>query len=351
MPRFILLILLTSLFFFSCQNSGKEKSEYMLPVFKHQEVARVTLFKIDKPLASVFSVNVFGDYLFVGSPVDNFYIHIFNKHTGAFITSAASKGRGPGEFVNYVRSLDTVKDTIYVSEGSSDRPVYLYNLMDFVNKANNFRTIDISGCSRSYLGLFPVKEGFLSAPATKGDRFAIHDKSGKMVSIYHKFPDLGVELDTLHLWKMIQLRTGLAVKPDRNKFAAVTMLGAILEIYSIENNKIRLEKELKFYPPKIVINRSDSRSRIHPDCMIGFWNAVATNDFIYTIFSGKTERDFQSTPLLADFVYVFDWEGNPVKSYTVPCKIKRLSVNEQTKRAYITTVDEEGMDVVGYFDL
>lgn len=351
MSRSVLLLLFASLLFFSCQNSGKEKSEYGIPVFKHTQVAQVTLFKTDKPLASVFSMNVFRDYLFVGSPVDNFYIHIFNKHTGEFIQSAAPRGRGPGEFVNYVRLVDTIKDTIYLSEGSSDRPVYLYNLTDFVNKANNFRKVDISGCSRSYLNIFPANEGFLSAPATKGDRFAMHDKRGKMVSVYHKFPHLGVELDTLHLWKMIQLRTSLAMKPDRNKFAAVTMLGAILEIYSIENNKIQLEKEMKFYPPKILLNTSTSRSRIHPDCIIGFWNAVATNDFIYTIFSGKTEKDFQNTPLLADFVYVFDWEGNPVKSYAIPCKIKWLSIDEQTKRAYITTVDEEGIDVLGYFNL
>lgn len=342
---FILLVVAA----LSCGRNAPN-SEYNPPVFKIDRIAEVNLFASDKVMGAVSLVRVVDKYLFISSLADNSYIQVFDKNTGKYMKSLAHKGNGPGEFLFHVLSFDSIQDTLYLSCNYNESPLFIYKTEDFVGGGQMLGSVQIKGGSRSYKHIYPLRDGFLSAPLAQGLRFALHNREGEIVYKYHTFPSLGTDVDTNILWKAFQMRTDIAVKPDRKRFAAATFLGAALEIYSTENNRIELLKEVKMFPPKLLLRKERGSSIIHPDCMIGMWNVVTTDEYIYVVFLGKKMKDYDND-LLADHIYVFNWEGKPVKSYRVPCKVSFFDVDEESDRIYITTKNEEGIDILGYFDI
>jgi hypothetical protein len=51
------------------------------------------------------------------------------------------------------------------------------------------------------------------------------------------------------------------------------------------------------------------------------------------------------------YVYVFDWDGKPVKSYNLNKDITRLAIDEISQRAYVVTKGQDSTEVFGYFEL
>jgi hypothetical protein len=80
------------------------------------------------------------------------------------------------------------------------------------------------------------------------------------------------------------------------------------------------------------------------DVLYSFCEIVATNQYVYTIYAGKTREEhgltdtFQGSHLL-----VYDWDGNPVRQYLLEKALYAMGYDEASKTIYGISYDPEGV--------
>ncbi len=119
-------------------------------------------------------------------------------------------------------------------------------------------------------------------------------------------------------------------------------MGSIIQIFNVITDSITLYKEVGFDRP-IVNYHSKTSYVINPACPVGMWSVKTTDDYIYTLYSGEKLKDLTNNKnaLLANYVYVFDWDLNPVKSYKIKGgRVVRLAIDQGENRAYIASLSE-----------
>ncbi|MGE0092734.1 MAG: BF3164 family lipoprotein [Bacteroidales bacterium] len=340
------LILLFSLLLISCNSKDSADSEtYTMPVFKQELSVTPKYIHKDKPLAQIFYMQVYKDYLLFKSSDENNLVQLFNKNTGEYVAGIAPRGRGAGEYPMTV-DFFFLGDTLCVYD--RQQLVVNYYESDFVGNRIPFKRIQIEGAN-GFLQIVPYKRGFITVP-TKGVRFIIQDETGKQIGKYTHYPNFNAINDSSIVRNA--LFTGsheVDIKPDHTKLVSATFAGAIIEIFSLSGNKINLDKEIRLLPPTL-LKRKDNSYTTSDESFVGFWNIHTTDDYIYLIFSGKTLKDHKKHRC-GDFIYVYDWEGNPIKSYKINGGIYRFTIDEAQQRIFLITYDQDGDEIIGYFNL
>lgn len=75
---------------------------------------------------------------------------------------------------------------------------------------------------------------------------------------------------------------------------------------------------------------------------LAFLNASVTDKYIYLLYSGKGNREHKS--FYGEYIYVFDWNGNPVKKLTMSKSVLCIAVSQDDKVLY--TFDEASQYVL-----
>jgi len=331
----------------SCQ-SNRDPLSFSPPVFKEQKTVNIVEIEIDKIQNPIFDLEMIEDKIATRAFDGTNAISIFDKNNGKLINSAAPIGRGPGEYTSQYLYLNATGDSVYILDPQNNS-VFTYTSEEFIKGSIPNRVVKLQGFNY-YINALPLKDGrYLSYP-TKGARFAIHEADGKLINSYNKYPSFKEITDTLSAFQMYRGRESTNVKPDGSKFVSTNSLGSVLEIFSTKDDIITLEKEQRFYPPKIIINEN-KRVSAQPECMMGMWDLKTTDQYIYAIFSGKQVKEITGGQIKGKYVYVFDWRGKPVKSYNLNKDITRLAIDEISQRAYVVTKDQDSTEVFGYFEL
>lgn len=122
-----------------------------------------------------------------------------------------------------------------------------------------------------------------------------------------------------------------------------TQLGEVLEIYNLQDSS----RTIKYGPngePVFQISQSEGI----PTGIMGFSDVVVTDNYIYTVFHGRTFKEIanamQEGEELEDggrYIYVFDLNGNPVKKYILDRAIYGIDVNEDTGTILATDVNSD----------
>ncbi|MDP3398856.1 MAG: BF3164 family lipoprotein [Bacteroidales bacterium] len=340
---FLILIIFA---LFSCKSNNNAHTErYIMPVFKQKLSVTPKYINKDKPLRDIYSMHIHKDYLLLRSFADNNLIQLFNKNNGDYIAGIAPRGRGPGEYTMTV-NIFFLGDTLCLF----DRRNLEVNFYDsnFISNNIPYNQITLEGAS-GFFHIVPYKQGFITVP-TKDTRFIIHDKTGTPIGKYTHYPSFEAINDSSIVREA--LFTGsdaIDIKPDHTKLVSATFAGAIIEIFSLNGNTISLNKEIRLLPPTF-LKLKNNRYRASNESYVGFWNIQSTQEYIYLIFSGKTINDFKKSPL-GDYIYVYDWDGNPIKSYKINGGVNRFAVDEAQQRIYFVTFGQDGNEIIGYFSL
>ena len=202
-------------------------------------------------------------------------------------------------------------------------------------------------------GLHPFKDKYLieKTPVQGNPRFSIFDSDGEVEFEYTRYPDfssIGYD-DPNIVGRMFFGRSRISIKPDNTKFVITMGGGAMLEIFSLAGDTISLIKEKRFYPPKYELtNKIANPIASLPGMVPGFLYVCATDSYIYASFSDKLQGVSGTTD---HYLYVFDWEGNPVKSYKIAGGLRCFDVDVENKRVYFAKSDAEKGELFGYFDI
>lgn len=72
-----------------------------------------------------------------------------------------------------------------------------------------------------------------------------------------------------------------------------------------------------------------------------YGDAVVTDNFIYALYRGVSQAEFNQTGIIAEQIWVFDHKGKPLWNLRLDRSIIQIVVNEATNEIYGLTTDED----------
>jgi len=135
---------------------------------------------------------------------------------------------------------------------------------------------------------------------------------------------------------LIYISSKIAIKPDMTQFAAINFNNGVIDINSIINDSITNIKQLDFHYQEISVegNGDNPQVSIRRNNKNGFFDVATSDEYIYTIYSGKS---FEEAGLMIDhceYLMVFDWEGNPAGYYKLNVPLYAICYNKQDNAIY-----------------
>lgn len=321
--------------FFNC--SDKQKPVYQAPVPQSSKELHFDIIN-DTILIKVAGYMTTCDSLLIMyDPSISPSIQIFDRENGVLLKSAGERGPGPGELVSpYIFSFDSKNKIMYILD-SSKRSVLGFSLDDIMQNFKpspqqlSFLKIETETIISDHIyflkdSLFIYRSGptLMVSPIN----YTNYQRKKYLYEAPADIPhDEWIRFIVYYMFN--------TVKPDGSKYVSATILGAILDIISIDSAEIKLETRKHFYKP-IYTFRGGGVSDV-PETIWGFYTLYASDQFIYATIYAKSNP---TEP--PNVIWQFDWNGNPVTSYSSKYCIERFTVDEETHEIYALVYNTDG---------
>ena len=236
---------------------------------------------------------------------DNIFNHInlSSKET----VRGVNKGQGPSEVLapvafyyrnNKILVYDAFKKKMYKIELSSENTLVLKE--DY-------------GIDTEVAILYMVNQldSTFIATGQFGDYWLVEmNKDGKVFSAI----DFPIWEETKDIPKTalssIYTTSRMSNSPDNKRVVVATHNQGIISFINRTDFGIKEYKQLKYHPPTFTVNgRTAAFSR---DNATGFVAIDSDNNYIYTIYSGRTINSHGMQIEFCEHLLVYDWDGNPI---------------------------------------
>ena len=100
---------------------------------------------------------------------------------------------------------------------------------------------------------------------------------------------------------------------------------------------------IEYFPPEFVkADYKYSKTIQAENNKTGFLDLSCSNDYVYALYAGKVLGDDIFTAYYGDHVFVYDWNGNPVRHYKLEKELFMFGVDEEKGILYGIGNDPEG---------
>ncbi|NER03185.1 MAG: hypothetical protein F6K17_11400 [Okeania sp. SIO3C4] len=265
---------------------------------------------------------------------DGFYFENINLKTKKAVHEYIRKGRGANESLGGFNS-GFINDYLWMFDLTGGNINFIKKKEAFSSKVPSIVKHKIQNSVYSLVVLDTVNY------ITVGDdtsRFKIQKrdiKTGKVLKEYGTFENVDSQVPVNALQSAFESPAFL--KPDGSKLVTSFRFTDVIEIYDLKNEfrsktiqgpiNFDVDFTLKKYGSRnIFLMNSKTRMAFHG-------GSTVTNRFIYLCFSGNTSEEDKN--LSTKQIFVYDWNGNPVKRLYSDFNIYGIAVrNDETLYAY-----------------
>jgi hypothetical protein len=276
-----------------------------------------------------------GMYIFDIKAKENKIIHFFSFSEKQIIKSMINKGNGLYE--SFSPKITNIKNEIMTIHDFSMKKIIELKLnstesddsLREIKLPNYFNEVEIINKS-SLIG-----NGSLNS----NKKFQIINLSnGEIREEFGDYFNIPENLNTETLKQYFQFTS--TTSPDGSKVASGYRWHDQIEIFNLESKKgfaIKL--------PTLINNlfalQIDASGRYSlergGEIQHCFMNISSTENYIYGLFSGK--KDLEENAFFGSHVYVYDWEGNPIKQINLDRDVMTISISPDDKRLYAFDID------------
>ncbi len=297
--------------------------------------------KVIFPQTDSVNINLLGDSSIIGMPLDmtkydnlllisDFHgdslIWIFDISKNKMKKRWISKGKGPDEFLSPIQMVLT--DSILAIQNRSQYSSRKYRI--------NLSSLTLEGAEpliRIPTGidrLHPLNEGkYIASGIFEESRYAILNHDGEIVQYFGNYPNYKAGEDYIPtLPKFMFHQSMFTYHSHREKLASVTQ--HVLEIINFPDHQPQVEKQILLSPYDYYYTDGMQRA---DNFQIGAVFACSTHDYIYIIYNpsivnGRSRKEYNNQ------VWIFDWNGNPVKKILPDLQITCMYVEDDNKTVY-----------------
>ena len=327
--KIIIHILLLLLLF--CSSCKDKTIIYKAPEFNNHYQANgkilndTVIFSHAEQLNVVDSLLIMADYRF------DKYIYIFNINTGELLCTSGRKGRGPGELITPTQiSINKQTKDLYVHDYGKHK-LFCYSIPEILAGSDlPYEEIALNQALAKQDHISFYKDSLFISHGYN-NRLLIASLGDYKIEDNEPYPEIVSPVKDWNLF--LQNWSCSTFDPDRNRYVRATLIGGIMEIFTISNKGVQLEQRHFFYEP--LFEKKGSLYLPVPETVYGFRLLAASKMYIYASMIGLTNP--QSLPKT---IYRFDWQGIPVDCIETPYEIENFIVSEDDSCIYATVYVE-----------
>jgi hypothetical protein len=289
---------------------------------------------MDCKLTFPFDIMFVDPYLLIADPHEGKMVMLsFDTGAGKCIARHLLSGTGTGEirggskFFSSDRNLHVFQPQ---TSGNLQTPSLSGNLYTFkvpgikLQKTYSFTNKPAAG--RQYLdNIRKLQDGYIGTGRFEKGRFCLYDKRGKEIRQAGEYPFDGESMDS---YKRTLFYNGpVGANPAGTAFVVCSKLCDNLEFYEMREKDVRLLK--KYGTRDVDVAWLEDKVTANENTLSGYIHVYETNDFCFLTYSGEQGLRFDGK-----WLFVFDWQGNHLKSFELDMPVDKFCVDETAQILY-----------------
>lgn len=273
------------------------------------------------------------------------HLHIISKENSNYLGQVGERGQGPNEFLSFSGFKRNFIDHQFIVYSMNDKKVVFFTIPQ---ELENTGTLDIQPDSIINLNEvdseityfeFLSDKSLVSKQLTKKEKFVHIDfRSGERVKSWDTWDGMLDQGDIPLSISASVFQGSLVSSPDRKHFGHATVFWDLIEVFNRETDKwLRLvgpdQLEHKF---SIDNSPGYPMHYIEEGNKIGYVDFYLGSEYIFGLYSGMPDRVAHGTKVL-----IFDYDGNPVKSYKLDVPAIRFAVDENENTIYLIFTEKD----------
>ena len=291
---------------------------------------KIQVFDPEEVMCSkVATLSVMGDYLIIRDSGDQGKLfHLFDKHNLQYLCSTGDKGQGPGELSGAWSTMyDEARHKFYVPDPNYLK-IFSFDIDSLMKDPDYLPTVK-QEIKKDDGGNYPLHAIYVNDTLAYGNGIQFYEEKYRYIAMKWNMQTGQLWFNQHHQGKRTY---GAYVAYSERHNLLVQSDGAYDELTFLDGdmNLIRYVKGPQW---------SEER-----DALSHFGSVDFYNDYIIVEYDGTGWAEGH----YARICYVFDIQGNYVKTLNLDYNINTISVDEENDRLYITFIDEIQF---GYLDL
>lgn len=326
---FIMLFLLI----ISCKDETKKDEIIKTKKIFLDKIKPDTKYILADSLTNTYHVENIGEYVLAVTALNNNMFYILSKKDFTVITGLCPLGEGPEEFSSPFASYNNNNNTLVLTEDDRAR----LTIVDIASSISQKKTIIKHQTSLSKTGK-AIYRVFGSNPP-----YPAYVLDGMNFSLYTLSPnrqlhDTDLLLPKINLPK--SLENGLfyvtqSIQAYNEKKHILFVANLYIPCFDLIETETRKVK--RFY----LDSRIKEAEAISSKYTLYVWGLIGTDKYVYVGFCNAEKGQDPEQKL----IYVFDWEGNPVKRYELPFSGRSFTVNSENTKLYALTTNENHAEI------
>lgn len=289
---------------------------------------------MDELIKAPYGIVTAGTWLVYYDYFEGKMISLYDLTNIRFAGRHVSVGNGPGEAIPPLEILPfPQKDRIYAYQRNS-ATLNTFSLPDFRMLSS---TPFASSTPWRPLRIAKTKDYYIGETVYDKGRFGIYNTKGELLQTGGTYPFRGEDMERMPAFVLYQ--GNFCASPEGNYFALGSLFCDYIAFYEAGENGITLLKEYAScdvkaaYPNQLVVEN---------DCTVGYTCVYGTASYCYMLFSGKTYAEKGESSDGGNYIIVFDWQGNYVRTLDTGREIRNFCVDEPNGVIYATALGDDG---------
>lgn len=317
----------------SCKNETRQDEIVNTKKILLDRLKPDTKYILTDSLTNIYHIEDIGEYVLAVTALNDNMFYILSKKDFAVITGLCPLGEGPEDFSSPFASYNN-NNTLVLTEDDRAR----LTIVDIASSVSQKKTIikyqtSLSKTGKAIYRVFGtnppypayVLDGMNFSLYTLSPNKQLHDTDLLLPKI--NLPK-SLENDLFYVTQSIQ-----AYNEKKNILFVANLYIPCFDLIEIETRKVK-----RFY----LDSRIKEAEAISSKLILYVWGLIGTDKYVYVGFCNSERGHLDPEQKL---IYVFDWEGNPVKRYELPFSGRSFTVNSENTKLYVLTTKENCAEI------
>lgn len=316
----------------SCSQQNKYKNSRLIKTsdFKIIKELHGTDVSLEGMLMKPLQLQVYDTLLILGNSGTEKFFDIYNLKTGKLLGQRISLGQGPKEMIFPFFISDKSSIALY-DMGTST--ISKFTISDFASSTDP-TPYEQKTLSENILSeVIFLGDNIIGSPFHPQHPFYIFDKNGNKAGTFGAYPVSDISYSDA---EKVSAYQSILTSNSVDKIAICYFWTDLIEIYTKEGVlENRIHGPEHFFPhfKEIKVEEATSSTTIPGISRDAYYSPVSVGEYIFVLFNGKYPGKLGYN-ILADQIFVFNWDGVPQRIYNLDQGVLRIAVDEKNRKIY-----------------
>lgn len=307
---------------------------------------------INELIGRPYEILIKDNLLIYVDPYEGLLLSVFDIVNDRFSGRYLSRGNGPGEALPPLILLPSDQKNQFCVYQPNKQTLSAVSLPDFL--LTDLVRLD-SKNSWIPSNVKKTKDFFVCVGMIENGMFGFYDQDFNPVFEGGKYPFDGESRNRREAYMVYQ--GYLCTNSANNKFAFGCLYSDYLAFYEIKNNELVVKKAYFSKDANVTygsgtLDSGETYTRLFQkdDTVINYKSSFGSNTYCYMLFSGKTNEEAgNNLSGESNYIIVFDWDGNHIRTFQSDCEIYYFYVDEENNLIYAIVRGDNGEGNVAKF--